>query len=114
MSCRQIRWDPTLTPQGLPRGMREYAGDELLFQASNQGYTDQYGNMTAAEIAGATYLMQMLTREYGLSAQDLSVASLDSFFSFTRGQLSLNVFLTMWRLCFDEAQANYMSLGTSY
>ena len=39
-----------------------------------------------------------------MNAQDQQIASLDAFFNLTRGSLSLSDYLTMWRLCYDEAE----------
>jgi hypothetical protein len=56
-----------------------------------------------AEAAGATLLMNALWREYGVHEQDMSISSLEAFFTHTRGNLPMNDYLIMWKLTFDEA-----------
>eukprot|EP00959_Pyramimonas_sp_CCMP1952_P215405 4506914-Pyramimonas_sp.AAC.1 len=78
-------------------------GDELLAQPSHPEWQDSEGIQHPAEPAGASILMDVLVQEFEVQDQDMSIVALSSFFSLTRGHLPMNDFLTMFRLCFEEA-----------
>ena len=83
---------------------REMEGDELLARPSHPEWQDANGVQHQAEPAGASLLMDLLVREFEVQDQDMSIVALSSFFSLNRGHLPMNDFLTMFRLCFEEAQ----------
>ena len=112
MGLKQLRYDPD------QQIVREYHEEELLSQPSDAGHLTPGGDAIPPQQAGAQYLIQVLTQTYELTEQDQSIAALDSFFKYTRGSLSLIDFLTMWRLCFEEAETRaglqINNVGKSY
>ena len=83
---------------------RAMTGDELLSQPSHDTWTNPVDQtLHPEEPAGASVLMKALQAEYGVQDQDMSISSLDAFFSHTRGSLAMNDFLTMWKLTYEEA-----------
>eukprot|EP00959_Pyramimonas_sp_CCMP1952_P150265 3144643-Pyramimonas_sp.AAC.2 len=78
-------------------------GIELLAQPSHPDWQDAAGVLHPAAPAGASLLMDILVQEVEVQDQDMSIVALSSFFSLTRGHLPVNEFLTMFRLCFEEA-----------
>ena len=84
---------------------RIMTGDELLSQQSHDAFTDGQGIAHPAEAAGGSVLLRALQREYGMEDQDLALVSLDAFFQHARGSGNLGEYMTMFNLCFNEAQA---------
>ena len=83
---------------------RDMEGDELLAQPSHPEWRDASGILQPAEPAGASLLMNLLVQEFEVQDQDMSIVALSAFFELQRGHLPMSDFLTMFRLCFDEAQ----------
>jgi len=89
-------------------GEREMSGDELLSQPSHEEWTDPItGSVYPAEVAGATVLINALSDPasgYGTHIQDQSIQSLETFFTFERGNLSTHDYMQMWNMCFQDAE----------
>ena len=67
---------------------REMQGDELLAQSSHPEWTDAGGTVHPAEPAGGAILLTALQDPvvgFGTHAQDMSISSLESFFTLERG-----------------------------
>eukprot|EP00959_Pyramimonas_sp_CCMP1952_P033426 701684-Pyramimonas_sp.AAC.1 len=47
--------------------------------------------------------MGVPVQEFEVQDQDMTIVALSSFFSLHRSHFQMNGFLTMFRLCFDEA-----------
>ena len=82
---------------------RLMSGDELLAQPRHDDYTHGDGTFHARESAGAQHLLEGLEIEYGLDAEDRTIAALGSFFNSRRGNQSMEQYISMHELAFDEA-----------
>lgn len=97
---------------------RTMVGPELLSQASHVAWTDGAGNHHGKASNGGRVLIEAITVEYGVHDKDQAVASLDSYFKLTRANGTLESYITMSELTFEEARAQagleLNAVGRSY
>ena len=97
---------------------RLMVGPELLSQVSHATWTDPQGEVHPEEANGGRVLIDALTTEYGVHDQDQAVACLDSYFKLHRGNGTLDSYITMSELSFEEARTQagleLNAVGRSY
>ena len=99
------RYIPPDADTGWPGGFRDLTGDELLCQPSYEAFTDPASGVDVpAGKSGAGVLLDALGAEYGVSAQEGVLAALDTFFDCTRGQNTMETYISMYEMAFSEAR----------
>ena len=106
LSLSAERLDQETVHVGQAYRRRVMTGDELLAQDAHDELTDSAGVVHPRATSGAQVLLRALHTEFGLEDQDMTLVALESFFGHARGSQSLGDYMTMWRLCLEEAQTH--------
>ena len=82
------------------------SGDELLGQPRHDGYADPITGLmiSGPEPAGAQVLVAELQREYGVDQENRTIASLSAYFGLRRGNSSMDSYISMSEITYDEAR----------